>query len=386
MKYRAVPWKIGLGVAALCVAPLACGDSGLVGGTCADGYELCDGVCVAGGCGNGTGGGSGAPAGGGGPGTGGQLSSGGLGQAGQGGEGTGGAPSGGTGGGSSGSGGTDLGGAAGSGGSTVCDVPPLLTNCHDVCVDTDTDALHCGQCDLACASGICVTGACIGANPGHMIAMCMNYAQYAPTSAQRVLLGNAVFLTNQTPARVLAYVADTPTALRNTTLSTIAAAASALGRSYQLTEETNASNVVSNLNRSNYDVLLVYDQPTATAGELGTTGSSWNAVAQQFAKDGGTVVVLAGQGGVGEVGQLISGLGILNVSGLIDRVAERLYVQAPGDALGINVVSPFLGINDSCAFSTADSATGARVFVVTDANPNDGVGAPVVVHVIVQPD
>jgi hypothetical protein len=194
-----------------------------------------------------------------------------------------------------------------------------------------------------------------------------------------------VFLTDQEPARILAYSAYSPGNLRSTTKSAIGAAATARGRTYELTEEVDSTVVKTQLSRSNYDVLVVFDQQTAPPGALQSVGSDWFDAAQTFAEDGGIVVILASDQGTAEMAQLVAALGILDVTGLTNREAQRFYVRAPGDALAINVVSPFLGIQRSCTFQTSQGSTGDRVFVVTDTSPSIGVGAPAVIHRVVQP-
>lgn len=401
---------------ALVAGPSACGSSGLVGGSCAEGYEFCDDECVdvssdedhCGGCdirceagescedGTCRGGGGG---------------SGGDGSASGGSAGDGGAPSGGNGGGpsSGGSGGVDgcfppydrasacgdcdtqcngsMPLCAPDGASysctTSCTTAPFTTTCDFRCVDVDTDANHCGACFRMCASGICVAGDCVGATPGHMIAMCMNYEFFNSNAAQTVLLGNAIFLSSQERVRILGYTKHTTTALRNSTNAALAAAAQARGRSYRISYETDAADVVDRLDRSDFDVLLVYDQVNAPAGVLATTGATWATAAADFAGEGGVVLALTG-GAVGsEMDELISALGISNVTDMIDNTGDRFHVRAAGDALAINVVSPFLGIQKSCVFDTTDVPAGDRVFVIGDTDPGVGTGLPGVVHRIV---
>lgn len=38
--------------------------------------------------------------------------------------------------------------------------PPGLTNCSGKCVNLNNDPKHCGDCDVKCASGLCVNGLC----------------------------------------------------------------------------------------------------------------------------------------------------------------------------------------------------------------------------------
>jgi hypothetical protein len=82
---------------------------------------------------------------------------------------------------------------------------------------------------------------------------------------------------------------------------------------------------------------------------------------------------------------LIDAIGLFASTGTPDHVGSRYYVQAPGDAVGVNVVSPFVGVSQSCIFNIDDPESRDLVYVVTDTNPNSGVGDPGVVHRIVSP-
>lgn len=416
---------------ALLVAPIGCGADGLIGGACVQGArfcadscvdvstseehcgscgEVCDGVCNDGTCypaGAGTGGGGA---------TGGGPSVGGSGGALAGAGGTGGTGGTGTGG---------MGGIGGTGGScsepfdtpsqcgdcetqcsgatpecdlvggsyqcvAPCDTPPDTTRCDGVCVDISSDADHCGACFNSCPSGICSDqdpvdgrGECQGKTNGHLIAMCMNFQTQSDPQTQ--LLANSIFLTPVKPARILAYTQYSSTPVKNGMATALDAAAVLEGRDYELTEETVAANVPGALDRADYDVLLVYDQSGAPTGELANLGSNWASAVQSFAVDGGAVVVSTGGGDTSEMDDFLTNLGLLSVTDLPDYTGSRYYVQSPGDAVGVNMVSPFLGINSSCTMTTTDSQTGTLVFVVSDTTPSDGIGNPSVVHGIVVP-
>ncbi len=406
----AMAWALGL------LLPLACSDSGLVGGECAEGYTFCEPACVdlssderhcgacdedcrtgescvAGVCSleSGSGGSSG----------------------GAGGEG--GTPGGG--GASSGAGGLGTGGEAlclppydssrycgdcdtrclfptpfcgpdglGSYGcQSRCDEAPFDTACSESCVDITSDADHCGGCDVVCPSGICVSGACVGTTPGHLVALCHDYSLYYPNAAQSTLLGNAVFMTEQSPVRILAYTEFAPSGLRTSTNAVLANQAARKARTFELTNENSGSALVGLLDRENFDVLLVYDQSSAPGGVLGPLATNLGPVVQTFTEAGGVVVVTTGGGTTSEMDDFLSALGLVAVTDFIDRGSERLYVQAPSNALALAVVSPYLGIDGTCSMVTSDLPTGTTAFVVTDTNPVDGLGAPVAVHRVVPP-
>lgn len=418
--------------------PTACKSDGLIGGDCAKGYEFCHGSCISitddeancGGCDIACrrrlacvdalcGGPDGditvddETGGAGGVGPGGADGSGGIINVGAGGPGG----SGGRGGGDR-TGGTDGGGNGGNGGNGQCLAPPdspnscgacgnvcpsstpnctptagggyecqakcthepFITQCSGKCVDLQTDPGHCGRCGNACASGICIDGECVGAASGHQIAICASYER--TTSGQTTLLANSVFLSARTPVRILAFVRNTSSASLAGTDAALESAATLKGRGYNITKVTALNSVNNLLNRSDFDVLLVYDQQNAPSGQLAELGTSWASTVEGFSRTGGVIVVLTGGAGSGEMTDFIENIGLFSVDGTDNHNGERFYVQAPGDAVGINVVSPFLAAQNSCLFETTAQASSDLVFVVSGTEPPTD---PAVVHRIVPP-
>jgi hypothetical protein len=258
-----------------------------------------------------------------------------------------------------------------------CESAEFPVECGNTCVDVDTDARHCGSCDNRCASGICVSGDCLGKSSGHMVALCMSFEE--PAASQTRLLANAVFLGEGTPVRVLSYARDTsPTARLGTDIS-----AQIKGRTLEITEATSPDDVSSELNRSLFDVFLVYDQEEASSGELAAIADSWRTTVDTFTALGGVVVVLTGGAGTSEMHEMISGLGIFSASGTSNH-AGRYYVQSPGDAIGINVVSPFRSAVTGCTFTTAELPSAELVFVVTGSSAANTTN-PAAVHRTLSP-
>lgn len=264
----------------------------------------------------------------------------------------------------------------------ICDDP--LVACNGQCVDYNIDAENCGGCGSVCPSGICQGGKCVGANVGHVVLACMDYQQAAKNSAQTTLIGNAVLLPSHNPVRILAYTEYAPAAESALVNQNIGFAAAARGRTYTITALPKASGATSALTIGNYDVFLVYDQTAAPKGELAQVGSAWqkNSVVDSFAAAGGTVIVLSG--GTSEMDQFLSSAELLDVTAQNVVSNTTLYNRAPADALGINVISPFLAPVDSCTFSTSQVADALDVFVVTDAAA-PATGSPVVIHRVIEP-
>ena len=259
---------------------------------------------------------------------------------------------------------------------------PPLENCGGQCVDTNSDPEHCGMCFKTCPTGLCQGGMCVGATVGHEVLFCMNYDRPVVSSPQTTLLGNAIFLPFVDPVRILAYDEFTKNSNRVKVEQAIDMAATAKGRSFNLTNVSQSASVPTMLSVLDFEVFLVMDQSEATSGTLGAIGNGWMATLDSFARAGGSVVVLSSTNGVAEMGNLMTNAGLLNVNGQTDNTFSVLHNRSPADAVGLNVPSPFLALQDTCFFDTSDTPAADTVFVVTDAPPGSdaGLGNPVVVH------
>ena len=257
---------------------------------------------------------------------------------------------------------------------------PPLVDCGGSCVDTTSDPDHCGACSNQCPSGICQASQCVGASPGHVVVLCMSFEQNSQASPQTALLGNAVFLPVTNPVRILAYGEHSPNPIENKVDQAIGWAATAKNRTAQLTHVNAAAQVTAQLDKQSFDVLLVYDQTGAPSGALAAAGTAWAAAIGTFVKAGGVVVVPTGGGGTGEMGQLLTNAGLLAVSAQPSATGSVLYNQAPSDAVGLNVISPFIAQKQSCTLTTSAVPGPSTVFVVTNAPADAGAGSPVVVH------
>jgi hypothetical protein len=137
---------------------------------------------------------------------------------------------------------------------------------------------------------------------------------------------------------------------------------------------------------TNFEVLLVYDQPQAPPGRLLSAGTSMADAIDAFVRAGGIVTVLASASGRGEMADFITGAGLIMVTGQETLTGELLYNRGPGDAIGANVLSTFRAPRESCRFLTGAPADAYTVFVITDTPSSAGtLGAPAVIHRVVAP-
>ena len=264
----------------------------------------------------------------------------------------------------------------------ACVLP--LVQCDGQCVDLNVDPDNCGSCGHVCPSGICQGGMCVGANVGHVVLACMNYQTPGKNTPQTAVMGNAVLLPIRNPVRILAYTQYVSAASRAKVDQDIGFAAAARGRTYTIAPLANFMTATATLNIANYDVFLIYDQNAAPAGQLATVGGAWqtNSVLQSFTSAGGIVIGLSG--GASEMDQFFSASGLLDVSAQSSVTGAMLYNRAPADAMGINVISPFLAPADSCTFTTGAVPDADTIFVVRDV-PGPAAGKPVVVHRVIEP-
>jgi hypothetical protein len=264
-----------------------------------------------------------------------------------------------------------------------CEDP--YVNCFNRCVELNSDSDHCGACGAACPSAICNGGKCVGAQAGHIVAICMNYREASQGSQATTLLGNAVFLPMPNPIKILAYSEFAESNVQRRVDTAIGWAGAARGRSYQITTITNPDELSTKLKKTDYDVFLIYDQQLAPDGVLGNYGVQWIQTLESFSFVGGVIVVLDGSTGARQMGEFMTNAAILPVTGETAFNREQAYNRDPADILGANVVSPFLAPRDSCVFSTSATNDATTSLVVTDNPSNVADRRPLAVHRIAIP-
>jgi hypothetical protein len=254
--------------------------------------------------------------------------------------------------------------------------------CADGCTDLTSDPYNCGACGNVCPSQLCSQSACIGTTPGSLVFIGHDYRSTPQNTAQARVLANSVLLgPPRGPAlndiEVLSYerYADARAVAR---VQAILAAYTPAGRTLHITStQTDAD--VAGLSFATYSVLLVPDQPNAQGDvDLGALGGSWANALSAFTQAGGIVVVLDGGTGAGQMPALVTGTGLLAVTAQAPLPSGTpIDVWAPGDAVGVGVVSPYAAGTNSVTVTT--EANGGNVtYVVT--MPTDAALSPVVVH------
>jgi hypothetical protein len=285
--------------------------------------------------------------------------------------------------GSDGGDGGDGGGAtATDGASDVAETGPLCTpplvDCGGVCVDTTSDPLNCGQCGLVCPSQICSMSLCVGSTAGGIVFIGHDYLTTPAGTAQARVLTNAAFIPQNDPLAILSFEHYASAAAVARVNAILSGAATQVGRQLKITSTSTDSDIPSKLVFATYQVLLVEDQVTASPGALKMLGTSWAPTLATFTQAGGIVIVLDGGTGTAEMDAFSTGTGLLSVTGQSTVTGTFLLDVAPGDVVGVNVVSPYSAGTNSVSVTT-EPRGGSVAYVIaqqTDAGP----GAPVVVH------
>jgi hypothetical protein len=209
-----------------------------------------------------------------------------------------------------------------------------------------------------------------------------DYRAAVAGTAQSHVLANAVFLgpprgAGSDDVEVLSYerYADANAVAR---VHSILAASTPAGRTLHITStQTDAD--VSAMSFATYSVLLVADQSKAAASvDLGALGASWAPALAAFTQAGGIVVILDGGTGAAQMPALTSATGLLGVTGQAPLAnGTPIHVWAPGDAVGVGVVSPYAAGANSVTVTTEPN--GGNVSYVVGL-PTDAAQSPVVVH------
>jgi hypothetical protein len=204
-----------------------------------------------------------------------------------------------------------------------------------------------------------------------------DFAADPASAGPAAILSNAVFIPRNNPLHVMTYERYAQPVAVASVDAVLLGTAALIGRNLSLTATSVETDIPAMLSPETFDVLVVHDQSRAAAGDMAAMGASWATTLTTFTQHHGMVVVLDGGSGVGEMPQFSSATGLLQVmSHSVVSTGSALQVLAPGDAVGIGVVSPYAA-SISSVFLSTETDGGNVVYVVGGMGANT---SPVVIH------
>lgn len=229
--------------------------------------------------------------------------------------------------------------------------------------DKTSDPKHCGTCGNVCGSGICSASVCMDASAGHVFVIGNGYA--TSNGALDKALGNAVFLNERKPVRVLAYAGTAPAALITGTNAAINRYATARGRTWAKTAITSSADVAIHID--NTDVFLVYAQPQLSSQYLDALGDEWSLRLDNFTRRGGIIIVLDTPSTNVGTPEVLVRSGLLQLTGRTSTGAVS-YIGAAEDVGAARVPLMFasagsVGWTPSSWTNVASSDTGQAVII-----------------------
>ena len=191
---------------------------------------------------------------------------------------------------------------------------------------------------------------------------------YAPPVSDENITSNNIcskIIPVRHAPRILAYVqyADYYQEYRNT----LSAIESTFGPDYILTEMSDYTQLDSLIQGK--DILLIPEQEYTSLTVMEMIGSAWSTTLSEFLGNGGTMILCDFMWGSGGTYGILTGAGLMSISGANYRTYYTLYVADPTDPLAEGVSPSFTAPDGTISFVTEEE----NVVV------NDGT-YPVVIH------
>jgi hypothetical protein len=248
---------------------------------------------------------------------------------------------------------------------------PPLTDCSGQCVNLLRDPKNCGQCGTVCASQYCFLATCQGVVAGNIMVIGHDFKDTVSSDQEALLLTNSVFY-NYSPTKpesvlVFSYeeYAD-PTVVANGI-----AILTATGLPMTIKHVTDTTTFTIDSQLTTAGAVLIWDQPTAPPGTLGSLGTAWAPHLSSYVQGGGIVIALDADEGAGEMPALITNAALLNVTGH-GTVPSGSVANVPFP-LGIarGMFSLYVVQDDTAWFTTSEPMSTSTLYIA-NLTPDGG--------------
>jgi hypothetical protein len=248
----------------------------------------------------------------------------------------------------------------------LCTAP--LVDCSGQCVNTTRDPRNCGQCGKVCPSQYCFQSTCQGSVAGNIMVIGHDFVGTQPGDEEALLLTNSVFYS---PGSVsLLSFEEFASVGAGSAVSNGRAILTAFAKSQSVTLDiqsiTDDTSFTNDTLLTSANAVIVWDQPNAPTGKLGSLGTAWATHFATFLQGGGIIIALDADQGIGEMPALTTNAGLLAVT---SHTPLALPAQADVPLAGVAIsrgMTTVYAVEQNTAWFTTSEPSGTKTLYVAN--------------------